>query len=410
MSKLEDLKLPLEKLRNSTHCEKLGFSTTEEIEKLKDIIGQQRAVQAMSFGLAVNCKGYNIFVVGNPGSGRTTYSLDRLNAVAGSMKAPDDWVYVYNFSDPGKPLAINLTAGKSRELEESFQTLIEDLKITISKAFEKSQYEDAKAQLVKSFQEEVNDLMDEVRKWASEKGFSLKRTPQGFVNIPLKEEQGDDGETIKREIQQEEFENLSEEEQKSLQERSEEVSQKTLEVLRTIRDREKSLKEKISKLEAEICRVAVTPYLEDIKEKYADNENLKSWIDELTEDIISNFSIFVAAAKDETAEIDFARYSINVLVSNDPENGAPVVWGNNPTYYNLIGKLEYESRQGYLYTDFRKIIPGDFHRANGGFLLLDAEKVLRNFMSWDALKRVIRTAEIVIENLGETYGAIPVSS
>lgn len=410
MSKLEDLKLPLEKLRNSTHCETLGFSTTEEIEKLKDIIGQQRAVQAMSFGLAVNCKGYNIFVVGNPGSGRTTYSLDRLNAVAGSMKAPDDWVYVYNFSDPGKPLAINLTAGKSRELEESFQTLIEDLKITISKAFEKSQYEDAKAQLVKSFQEEVNDLMDEVRKWASEKGFSLKRTPQGFVNIPLKEEQGDDGETIKREIQQEEFENLSEEEQKSLQERSEEVSQKTLEVLRTIRDREKSLKEKISKLEAEICRVAVTPYLEDIKEKYADNENLKSWIDELTEDIISNFSIFVAAAKDETAEIDFARYSINVLVSNDPENGAPVVWGNNPTYYNLIGKLEYESRQGYLYTDFRKIIPGDFHRANGGFLLLDAEKVLRNFMSWDALKRVIRTAEIVIENLGETYGAIPVSS
>ncbi|HPI99223.1 MAG TPA: ATP-binding protein, partial [Synergistales bacterium] len=342
-----------------------------------------------------NCKGYNIFVVGNPGSGRTTYSLDRLNAVAGSMKAPDDWVYVYNFSDPGKPLAINLTAGKSRELEESFQTLIEDLKITISKAFEKSQYEDAKAQLVKSFQEEVNDLMDEVRKWASEKGFSLKRTPQGFVNIPLKEEQGEDGEIVKREIQQEEFENLSEEEQKGLQERSEEVSQKTLEVLRTIRDREKSLKEKISRLEAEICRVAVTPYLEDIKEKYPDNDDLKSWIDELTEDIISNFSIFVAAAKDETAEIDFARYSINVLVSNDPDNGAPVVWGTNPTYYNLIGKLEYESRQGYLYTDFRKIIPGDFHRANGGFLLLDAEKVLRSFMSWDALKRVIRTGEIV---------------
>jgi len=410
MAVIEDLKLPFERLRKTTQCDKLGFSNTEEIEKLKDIIGQQRAVQAISFGLAVNCKGYNIFVVGNPGSGRTTYSLDRLNAQAEKMEAPHDWIYVYNFSDPGKPLAIDLAAGQARELDESFQNLIEDLKVTISKAFEKSQYEDAKAQLVKAFQEEVNELMDEVKNWAAEKGFSLKRTPQGFVNIPLKEEEDEKGEVVKREIQQEEFENLTEEEQKELQKNSEEVSQKTLEVLRTIRDREKALKEKITKLEAEICRVAVTPYLEDIKEKYSDNEDLKSWINDLTEDVISNFSVFVAAAKDENAEVDFARYSINVLVSNDPKKGAPVVWGTNPTYYNLIGKLEYESRQGYLYTDFRKIIPGDFHRANGGFLLLDAEKVLRNFMSWEALKRVIHTGEIMIENLGETYGAIPVSS
>jgi lon-related putative ATP-dependent protease len=252
--------------------------------------------------------------------------------------------------------------------------------------------------------------MEEVKGWAAENEFSLKRTPQGFVNIPLTEEEGENGEKNKREIQQEEFEALSEEEQKTWQKKSEEVSQKTLDTLRKIRDLEKGLKERIVKLEAEICRNAITPYLQDVKEKFGTTEILCSWIDDLTEDIIDNFSIFVAAAKDENADIDFTRYTVNVFVCNDPEHGSPVIWETNPTYYNLSGKVEYESRQGYLYTDFRKIVPGAFQKANGGFLVLDAEKVLLNFMSWEALKRVLRTGEANIENLGEQYGAVPVSS
>jgi len=410
MSDFEGLRLPVAKLRKMTNIKNLGFDSTSSLECLKDFIGQKRAIKAMGFGLAVKGKGYNIFVAGDTGSGRTTYAHERLNAAAKEMNAPSDWIYVYNFDDPSKPLSINLKAGLAREMESTFENLLEELKVTISKAFEKSQYEDSKAQLVKSFQEEVNELMEEVRKWASEKGFTLKRTPQGFVNIPMKEETDENGESEVREIQQEEFEKLSEEEQKQLEEKSEEVSQKTLEVLRTIRDKEKSLKKKISKLEEEICRAAVTPYLEDIKEKYTDNETLRKWIDSLTEDIVGNFNLFVASAKDENTELDLSRYSINSFVSNDPEKGAPVVWATNPTYYNLIGKLEYESRQGYLYTDFHKIIAGDIHRANGGFLLIDAEKLLRNFMSWEALKRVLNTGEISVENLGEQYGAIPVSS
>ncbi len=410
MSAIVDTELNVKDLRKRLDCSTLGFETTKELPGLKDFIGQERAVKAMSFGLAVNSKGYNIFVLGEPGSGRTTYALDRLGEMARNVPAPDDWVYVYNFNDPGKPIAMELPAGKGKELETTFGSLLDELKVTISKAFEKSQYEDGKAQLVKGFQEDVNLLMEEVRNWASGLGFSLKRTPQGFVNIPMKEEINDDGEKVSREIQQEEFENLSEEQQKELQEKSEQVSLKTLEVLRTIRDKEKSLKEKINELEAEICRTAITPYLEEIKEKYKCNKKLCEWIDFLTEDIVTNFNVFVAAAKDESAEVDFSRYTINVLVSNDPDVGAPVIWATNPTYYNLNGKLEYESRQGYLYTDFRKIMAGDFHRANGGYILLDAEKVLRNFMAWEGLKQILRTGEIRIENLGEQYGAIPVSS
>jgi len=402
--------LPVEKLRKKTDIDSLGFSTTEEISKLNEFVGQKRAVSAISFGLEVESKGYNIFVLGNPGSGRTTYSLERLRADAKNRPAPDDWVYVYNFDDPGQPLAVNLPAGKGKALGTAFEELLEELKVSISKAFEKSQYEDAKAQLVKEFQEEVNQLMEDVKSWAAEKEFALKRTPQGFVNIPLKEEEGENGEKIKREIQQEEFESLSEEEQKNWQKKSEEVSQKTLDTLRKIRDLEKGLKERIVKLEAEICRNAITPYLQDVKEKFGTTDMLCAWIDKLTEDIIENFSIFVAAAKDETAEIDFTRYTVNVFVCNDPGDGAPVIWETNPTYYNLSGKVEYESRQGYLYTDFRKIVSGAFQKANGGFLVIDAEKVLLNFMSWEALKRVLRTGEANIENLGEQYGAVPVAS
>ena len=406
----EECKLPLEKLRKRADINALNFQTTEELPCLEKFIGQERAVKAFSFGLAVESKGYNIFVLGNPGSGRTTYSLERLRETALERKAPDDWIYVYNFDDPSRPLAINLSAGKGKEMGAAFEDLLEELKIAISKAFEKSQYEDAKAQLVKKFQEQVNSLMEEVRAWAGEKGFALKRTPQGFVNIPLTEEVSESGETSRRELQQDEFESLPEEKQKELQVKSEEISQKTLDTLRKIRDLEKALKEEINKLEAEICRSAITPYLQDIKDKYGTTEILCKWIDNLTEDIISNFNIFVAAAKDESAEIDFSRYTINVFVANDPENGAPVIWETNPTYYNLTGKVEYESRQGYLYTDFHKIVPGAFQKANGGYLILDAEKVLLNFMSWEALKRALRTGEANIENLGEQYGAIPVSS
>ncbi len=395
-----------------TDLEAFDFQTTETLPCLGELIGQDRAVRSMAFGLEVKSKGYNIFVLGEPGSGRTTYTLEKLREKAKTQQAPDDWVYVYNFDAPNEPLAVNLPAGQAKELAVAVDELVEELKQALSKAFDNSQYEDNKAQLVKEFQERVNNLMEELRSWSKEQGFAIKRTPQGFVNIPIVREEDEEGNKTEREMQQEEFETLEEAEQKRLQKISEQVSQKTLEVLRSIRDEEKELKERIRELEAEICRNALQPYLADLKERFAEDggDKLKSWISSLAEDIITNFGMFVAAARDENAETDFTRYSVNVLVSNSPGNGAAVVWETNPTYYNLVGKVEYESRQGYLYTDFKKIVGGAIHRANGGYLVLDAEQFFRQFMSWDALKRVLRTGELNIENLGEQLGFVPVSS
>ena len=217
MSKTTEKKrLMPEQLRKKTDALSMGFKTTDDLKPLEEFIGQNRAVSAFSFGLEVESKGYNIFILGNPGSGRTTYALERLGAASEKQPAPDDWVYVYNFDEPGRPLAVNLPAGKGKIMGSAFEDLIEELKVAISKAFEKSQYEDAKAQLVKEFQEEVNGLMEEVKAWAAEKHLP-KRTPQGFVNIPLTEERAKAGAVVRREIQQEEFEALAEEEQKEWQ-------------------------------------------------------------------------------------------------------------------------------------------------------------------------------------------------
>ncbi len=408
-------KLTPDKLRKIKPAESWKLSTTDDIvlpksRKPEPLIGQQRAVESLEFGLAVDGRGYNIFVVGQPGSGRTSYILERLRSMAAALPAPDDCLYLYNFSKPGEPLAVSVPAGKGKKLSDELDELLKDLKSVISRAFEQSQYEDAKAAHVKEFQEKAGAIMDKLKAKAAREHFSLKRTPQGFINVPLIKDKDEEGKEIIRELKPEEYEALDEKKQKKYQAVSERISQRTLLGMREIRDMEKALKEKLNKLEAEICRSAIAPCMDELRSKYKDNETLQKWFDAMTDDIIENFGAFVTAAREENAEVDFTRYQANLFVSNDPQKGAPVIWETNPTYYNLSGRVEYESHQGYLYTDFRRILSGAFHKANGGFLVLDAEKVLMNFMAWESIKRILRTGEASIENLGEQYGALPVAS
>ena len=409
------MKLTPDKLKKIKPSETWKISTTNDIHlakarKPEPLIGQQRAFEAMEFGLRVDERGYNIFVVGQPGSGRTSYVLERLQGMAVGLPAPDDWLYLYNFAKPGEPLAVSVSAGKGKKLSDDLDELLQDLKTVISRAFEQSQYEETKTRHIKEFQEKAGAIMDKLKARAEREHFSLKRTPQGFVNIPLVKDKDEEGKDIVRELKPEEYEALDAAKQKKYQAKSEKISQRTLSGMREIRDMEKALKETLSKLDAEMCRTAISPIMEELRGKYTENEALQKWFDAMTDDIIENFGAFVTAAREENAEVDFTRYQANLFVSNDPSKGAPVIWETSPTYYNLSGRVEYESHQGYLYTDFRRILAGAFHKANGGFLVLDAEKVLMNFMAWEAIKRILRTGEATIENLGEQYGALPVAS
>ena len=409
------MKLSSEELRKNKPVESWKIKTTDDIKiknlnKPEPLIGQDRAVEAMEFGLAVNGRGYNIFVVGQPDNGRTSYILERLNSMAEKLPAPDDWLYMYNFDKPGEPLAISVKAGQGKKFSDDLEELLKELKTVISKSFEQSQYEEAKASRVKEFQDKAGNIMDKLREKAAKENFSVKRTPQGFINVPLVKDKDEDGKVIKRELKPEEFENLTPKKQKYYQDKSEKISKRTLLGMRQIRDMEKKLREELNELENEICKTAITPCFNDIKENYKGNKELLKWLDRMSKDVIENSGAFVTAEREENAEVDFTRYNANLFVSNDPSKGAPVIWETNPTYYNLSGRTEYESHQGYLYTDFKKILAGAFHKANGGFLVIDAEKVLMNFMSWESIKRLMRTGEAVIENLGEQYGALPVAS
>ena len=393
-------RLTPEKLRKIKPVDSWKLKTTDDIIITKSrnpepLIGQARAIEAIDFGLAVNGRGYNIFITGQPDNGRTSYALEKLRAQAERLPAPDDWLYPYNFDKPEEPMAVPVPAGKGKKLADELEELLTDLKNTISKAFEQSQYEDAKANHIKAFQDKVNTIMDKLKAQAAKQHFSLKRTPQGFMNVPLIKDKDEEGKEIEREIKPEEYEALDAEKQKRYQALNEKISQRTLSGMRKIRDMEKDLRDTLSKLDAEICRTAITPCFNDISENYKGNEKLLDWFTKMSDDVIENFGAFITAAREENSEVDFTRYKANIFVSNDPSKGAPV---------------EYESHQGYLYTDFRRILAGAFHKANGGFLVIDAEKVLMNFMSWEAIKRLMRTGEAAIENLGEQYGALPLSS
>ena len=408
-------KISPDKLKKTKSPATWKISTTNDIHLAKSrkpepLIGQQRAFEAMEFGLRVGERGYNIFVVGQPGSGRTSYVLERLQSIGENLPTPDDWLYLYNFAKPSEPLAVSVSAGKGKKLSDDLDELLQNLKTVISRAFEQSQYEETKTRHIKEFQEKAGAIMDKLKARAEREHFSLKRTPQGFVNIPLVKDKDEEGKPIVRELKPEEYEALDAAKQKKYQAKSEKISQRTLSGMREIRDMEKALKDTLSKLDAEMCRTAISPIMEELRGKYSENEALQKWFDAMTDDIIENFGAFVTAARDENAEVDFTRYQANLFVSNDPSKGAPVIWETSPTYYNLSGRVEYESHQGYLYTDFRRILAGAFHKANGGFLVLDAEKVLMNFMAWEAIKRILRTGEASIENLGEQYGALPVAS
>ena len=262
------------------------IKTTDDIILKKSktpepLIGQQRAVEAMDFGLAVNGRGYNIFITGQPDNGRTSYALEKLQALAKSLPAPDDWLYLYNFEKPEEPMAISVKAGQGKKLSDSLEDLLKDLKTTISKAFEQAQYEDAKAAFVKEFQEKAGQIMDKLKAKAAKDKFSLKRTPQGFINVPLVKDKDEEGKPIMREIKPEEFDALEPKKQKRYMDKSDKISQRTMLGMREIRDMEKALREKLNKLEAEICRSAITPCMNDIKENFKDNEPLLKWFEKM---------------------------------------------------------------------------------------------------------------------------------
>lgn len=404
-------KLTHRDLRPSCEMDGIPFETTAEVPPLEGMIGQERAVKATEFGLRIKRPGFNIFMTGLTGTGKSSYAQSIIKKISADEPVPDDWVYVYNFEHPGEPIALNLPAGTGSKFCHRIEELLEDLKQAIPKAFDGDDYERQKSVFVKEFQEARALLLEELNKAALEKGFALKRTTSGFVTIPLQ-----DGE----QISEEDYAKLEQEKKDELEKKSTEVQLKAMEIMRRVQKVEKELKEQLKDLDQRIGLAAIGHLFSELLEEYEHYAAVQKYLQSYQEDVLSNLADF-RGDEDEQQNTMFwlrrqsqeqteLRYTVNLLVDNRETEGAPMVYETNPSYYNLLGRVEYENRFGMVVTDFSMIKAGAFHQANGGYLILQARDVLSAMQSWEVIKRVLRTREIRIENISEHFGLVAMAT
>lgn len=404
-------KLKPKELRLKYDLKKIGFKNTSEVAPLEQMIGQQRAVKATEFGLRIKRPGYNIFMTGLTGTGKTSYAQEVIAKIAQDEPVPDDWLYVYNFKHPGEPIALNLPAGQGFDFCRQVEELLDDLKESIPKAFEGDDYERQKQVFVKEYQEARNLHLEELNQAAKEQGFALKRASAGFITIPVQ-----DGE----QLGEEEYAALAQEERDELEKKSSKVQLKAMEVMRRVQRAEKLLKEQLKELDQKVGLAAIGHLFSDLSEQYDHFAEIKKYLKAFEKDVLTNLADFrleeeeqqnpmlwLRRQSQEQADI---RYKVNLLVDHRETKGAPLVYETNPSYYNLLGRLEYENRLGMVVTDFSMIKPGALHMANGGYLILQAIDVLSAMQSWDVLKRVLKTEEIRIENIGEHFGLVAMAT
>ena len=373
------------------------FKNTSEIEVLDEILGQERAIRAMEVGLKIDNPAYNIYVSGHSGTGKTTYTLKALNKYSAGKNRHKDWCYVYNFEHPRDPISIGLKIGLGKVFKKDIEKLIEALLDELKDAFESEDYELGKNQLLESYDIEKESLLKEIKKYGEEKGFKLKNSRLGMVFVPLKED-------YEEEVSDEEFYKTKRE-----------LEHMAIQTVYKIRDIEDEAKEALLELEEEIGRFIIDPHIDELSEKYKEYEKVVQYLKNLRDDILENIFLFYMDEEELKDKIDkdhFLKYRVNLFVDNEDEktnSSAPIIVETNPSPANLFGKIEYDYYNGNLKTDFTKIIPGAVHKANGGYLVLYADQLLRYQLSWDMLKRTIQSKKIIIDtNISINPESIPI--
>ena len=396
-----------DELRRRLDPDLLGFRTTAEVEPLVGTIGQPRALDAIEAGLEMATEGFNLFLAGPAGSGRRTTVLDYLADAATKRPAPDDWVYVHNFRSPDRPEAIRLPAGRGAELARALDEFLDAARREIRRAFESEDYERRQRETMTEIAERRQALDRDLKQFADERGYALKPTVTGVVTMPLL-----DGEPLTVET----FETLPAEQRAAIEQAGKQIEERTAGYAHQVHQLEKEASELLRRLERDVALFATGPLFRDIEERFRDEPDVLAHLADVRRELLDNLADFrdgegqglpfaLTGGRDPTS-----RFRVNVFVDNDPAGGAPVVVEPNPTYYNLLGRLEYRAAFGAMVTDFHEIKAGALHRANGGFLVLDALEVLRHPFSWDALKRALQGREVRVENLGEEFSAVPSAS
>lgn len=396
-------RVKLKDLCKKTNPAVFKFNTTAEIEPLKGIIGQERAVRSLQFALDIDIQGYNVYLAGAFGTGKTTLASEMVTEKARRESIPPDWCYVYNFKNPDAPKAISLPAGKGANFKKAVAASIESIVNQITKALESQEYEQQKNQILNQFMEETNNRYLQMEEEARSYGFTISRNQTGITSVPAK-----NGEPIS----QEEYLNMSDEERQQLMANSTVVQEKLAEALRNYREGEKNVKEKIANLEKQTARVVTKPYFDDLAAQFNGIGEVGEYLAEMQQDLLENVEAFLAKPEEKGMNSLFRldrrdplkKYQINLFIDNSHLEHAPVIYEPNPNFANLFGQILYENEFGILATDYSKVKAGTLHRANGGYLILHVWDLIKNFYVWDGLKRVLKNEEITIESVGRMMG------
>ncbi len=403
-----------EELRRSCPEDRFEFQDTAQLAEEGQIIGQDRAVEAIEFGINIENDGFNIYALGRQGSGKTTTIRRFVQEKARSRPVPDDWCYRYNFDEPEKPRALRLPAGWGRELRGDMERLVTEIPREISRALEREDLRSEREAAMEGLQKQQQERFAELEGKAAEKGFALERNPTGIFVVPLR-----DGQPISRD----QFDELPDEEKERIQREGEELNRELHDTVHGVRDLEKSAREQMRDLERKTVLFAVQYHLETLRGKYESYPQVVEYLDEVREDILDNARAIIAKSTAEGQQGEqnplammqmqvqqrsniLERYRVNLIVDNSGAEGAPVIMEEIPSFPHLIGRVERQARLGMLVTSFDMIKAGALHRANGGYLILEAEHLLRQPLAYDGLKHALREGKIKITDPGEMVSPI----
>ena len=388
------------------------FDTTEELQPINDGIGQERGIKALEFGINVDVKGYNIYMEGPSGVGKTMYAKNYLDRISSKKKVPSDWCYIYNFQNPNEPIAVSLPAGQGKEFKESMDGFIKEVKKDIKKTFNADDFEKEKALIKKEFEAKREVVMTRLNEESQKHGFQVKSAQNGIYMMPVIEG---------KVIPEEEFEKLDEEIKQEYESKSLIVQEQIMEAISTIKQIERQSDKKVSEWQSNVALLTVNAHINYIKSKYKRNKKINQFLNDVKQDVLNNVSYFLEEDKQQNnpqaqqnpmqrKQDPCLNYRVNLFVDNSNKEGCPVIMDSNYSFQNLFGKLEYENYYGALKTDYTMLKPGLMHKANGGYIIFQAKDLISNGMCYEELKRVLRVKELSIDNVNEQRSSMAMIS
>lgn len=396
--------LSYKELKMVCNPDRFEFASTADLDPIDTGIGQDRGIKALEFGLNVDVRGYNLYVEGPSGVGKTMYTRNYLDIISKKKKAPQDWCYIYNFDNPNEPVAVALPAGGGNEFRDLMDHFIDDVKIDIKSTFNNEEFEKERALIKQEFEDKRNLLMEKLNKKSSEYGFQVKASQTGIYMMPVMNGKA---------IAEEEFNKLDENIRKEYEDKSGIVQQHIMEAIGEIKSIERESAQKIEEWQSNVALLTVNTHINYIKSKYKRNKKINHFLDSIKKDILKNISHFIAEDKNNSQQVGQAQnvkpelvkpwlnYRVNLFVDNSKLEGAPVIMDSNYSYHNIFGKLEYENYYGALKTDYTMLKPGLLHQANGGYIIFQANDLLSNGLCYETLKKALRTKELGIENAAD---------